>query len=190
MLLMAIYDMELDKVQWLIEEGKSTMDSGLFLLALADENMDVDFAIVRWLISSGRVDAEKELGILLDQYLYITVPKLLRLVEIGEIDNIASDDAYIIWTKETTYTTDFLRIMLPRSNPPRRILKQLLKNEGREKNLVLQLMESSRYSVEQYEKEYRLLQRHHMDGVLQGDLSSTDRLTPWVSSVLHQTNLT
>jgi hypothetical protein len=145
MLLIAIYDMELDKVQCLIEEGKSTMSSYLLLLALGDKHMDVDFAIVRWLISNGHVDPKKELGILLDQYSDITVP-LLRLVEIGEIDNIVSDDAYLIWTKETMYTTDFLRIMLPRSNPPRRILKQLLKNEGREKNLVLQLMESSRYS--------------------------------------------
>jgi hypothetical protein len=132
--------MDLDKVQWMIEEGKSTMDTRPFLLALADNHLDVNFAIARWLISNGHVDAKKELRILLDDYMFVTVQKLLRLVEIGEIDNIEEEDAYVMWKMESVYTTNFLRVMLPRSDPPPDIRTRLLQDES-QKDIVLSGLE-------------------------------------------------
>jgi hypothetical protein len=82
------------------------VSTGHFLITLADDQIDSEFAITKWLISSGHVDAKKEFGILLDGDLYVTILELLRLVEIGELANIGPEEAYIMWTKEATvYTT-------------------------------------------------------------------------------------
>jgi hypothetical protein len=136
MLRFAIVDKALDKVRWMIEEGKSIVNTRLLLVALGDDHLDFDFAIARWLISNGHVDAKQELGNLLSvTYRHLMadpIPRLLRLVEIGLIDNIASeDDAYAIWTRGSVYTTDFLRIMLPRSDPPISVRTRLLEDENR-----------------------------------------------------------
>jgi hypothetical protein len=85
------------------------------------------------------LDAKKEFGNLLSDR-NSTVPELLRLVEIGELDNIAPEYVYVMWTKELVYTKKFLRIMLPRSDPPIRIRTCLLQDEER-KDFVLNGLE-------------------------------------------------
>jgi hypothetical protein len=139
MLRLAIENNELDKTHWIIDCEYSIVNTHLLLVALADEQEEFEFTIAKWLISNGHVNAKQELGNILGDnvYRYLDVSRLLRLVEIGQIDNIASeDDAYAIWIKDSVYTTDFLRIILPRSDPPISVRMRLLEDDDR-KDFVL-----------------------------------------------------
>jgi hypothetical protein len=131
----AIHSGAVDKVEWMIEEGKSIVTAKHLLLALKGP----DFTIARWLISSPHVDAMEQFRIILhggQRFPYRSVPRLLRFIEIGEFDNIEKNDSDIMWTMaDSVYTTEFLEIMLPRSDPPDDIRKQLI-NDEKHKDLV------------------------------------------------------
>jgi hypothetical protein len=159
MLILAIENNELDKVHWIVDCEYLIVNTHLLLVALADEQKEFGFTIAKWLISNGHVDAKKELGNILGDnvYRYLNVSRLLRRVKIGQIDNIASeDDAYAIWTKESVYTTDFLRTMLPRSDPPISVRRRLLEDEDR-KDFVLSGLELRRRLPEYLNDRYNCL---------------------------------
>jgi hypothetical protein len=140
---------QVDIVKWMVEEGGTVMDpdppypraESTVMYALSDEFARWDFAVARWLISSGHADVQEEFRVCMSSMLRprvsssklpLSMSSVLRLIDIGD-PNISVRDGINLWGEfETLGDGDqdsFLMTMLPRSDPPREIRDSLLDSD-------------------------------------------------------------